>query len=131
MERLAGRDQGIEEGAGLNDQPFLRKVLYHSDLRIATLSPEYNCCFACPGFLCGTAKIIHGRHPNLQDISRQLNRETGFRIHMLDAGKILLFGTPRGWREWIPTPTAFARLLRYARLYGMRRAIRRLRGAAR
>lgn len=123
--------EGTKEGRFLNDQPFLRKVLYHSDLRFATLGPEYNCCFTSPGFLCGTVKIIHGRHPKMADIENQLNRETGFRIHMLDAGKIILSGTPKGWREWLPGPAAIGRVIRYSRVYGARKALQRLLKAVR
>lgn len=49
-----------------HDQPSFRKALYQSDLRIATLPPEYNCLFREPGHVVGTVKIFHGRILNIE-----------------------------------------------------------------
>jgi hypothetical protein len=45
----------------LQDQPALRQVIYGSDLRIATLTGEYNFRLVCPGYASTAIKIIHGR----------------------------------------------------------------------
>lgn len=50
-----------EAGDGDRNQPSLRKALYQSDLRIATLTTEYNCMFRYPGHVDGPVKIFHGR----------------------------------------------------------------------
>jgi hypothetical protein len=43
------------------NQPSLRKALYRSDVRIATLTQEYNCMFRYPGHVVGKVKLFHGR----------------------------------------------------------------------
>jgi hypothetical protein len=43
------------------NQPSLRKTLYESDLRIATLPREYNCMYRQPGHVNSLIKIFHGR----------------------------------------------------------------------
>lgn len=57
------------------NQPSFRKTLYESDLRIATLPPEYNCMVRYPGHARNDIKIAHSR---LLDIdtpgaSKQIN----------------------------------------------------------
>ena len=44
----------------LNDQPFFRVAAYYGDIRIATLTREYNCKFRGQGYLNGSVKILHG-----------------------------------------------------------------------
>lgn len=49
-----------------HDQPALRKVLYHSDVRVLVLPPEYNLRTVFPMFKGSMpAKILHGRDPTL------------------------------------------------------------------
>jgi len=43
------------------NQPAFRKALYNSNLRIATLPPEYNLMVRYPGHAIGTVKLFHGR----------------------------------------------------------------------
>jgi hypothetical protein len=52
----------LEEKPGqpINDQPFFRAAVYESDVRIATLTREYNCKFRGQGYLNGRVKIVHG-----------------------------------------------------------------------
>jgi len=59
----------------INDQPFFRVALYHSEARVATLTREYNCKFRGQGYLNGAVKILHG-HVDLQFDSRQLSQAT-------------------------------------------------------
>jgi len=47
-------------GQSINDQPFFRVAAYYSDVRIATLTREYNCKFRGQGYLNGRVKVIHG-----------------------------------------------------------------------
>lgn len=49
----------------INDQPFFRAAVYASDVRVATLTREYNCKFRGQGYLNGRVKILHG-HVNHQ-----------------------------------------------------------------
>jgi len=52
------------------NQPAFRETLYKSDLRIATIPPEYCAWPRDPGFLNGPAKIVHGRFMNVDDIAQ-------------------------------------------------------------
>jgi hypothetical protein len=49
-----------------HDQPSFRKTLYESDLRIATLTPEYNCLIRFPGHVYDDVKIGHSRLLDIQ-----------------------------------------------------------------
>jgi Glycosyl transferase family 8 len=56
-----------------NDQPFFRVAIYYSDVRIATLTREYNCKYRGQGYLNGQVKLLHG-HVDLKFDSRQLSQ---------------------------------------------------------
>lgn len=43
------------------NQPTLRKALYESELRIATLPAKYNCRIHVPGYAVGDISVFHGR----------------------------------------------------------------------
>jgi hypothetical protein len=60
-----------EEYNDCNDQASFRTALYHSDLRIATLPPEYNYRFRKRLCINGSIKILHGRDPDLAAVARQ------------------------------------------------------------
>jgi hypothetical protein len=74
----------------LPDQPTLREALYSSDLRIATLPPEYNCRFSLPGFVDGQVKILHGRGLNLPQVAAAINAVTSRRGFEERSGTIRL-----------------------------------------
>lgn len=67
-------------GKPLHDQATFRSVLYESELRTATLTPEYNCRFIFPVFVSGQVKVLHGRPPNFELIASKINSETGMRV---------------------------------------------------
>jgi hypothetical protein len=75
-----------ETTSGLN-QPSFREALYHCDLNMATLPPEYNLRVryaGCVGFAVGKAKIIHGRHPaGLPRVANRLNDTHEMRVFTL------------------------------------------------
>jgi hypothetical protein len=54
--------QYLEEKPGqpINDQPFFRVAVYYGDVRMATLTREFNCKFRGQGYLNGRVKIVHG-----------------------------------------------------------------------
>lgn len=54
------------------DQPSFRICIYKSGLRIATLSPEYNCRYL-PVYLNETVKIIHGRYQQMAKVAKLIN----------------------------------------------------------
>ncbi|MBL1209302.1 hypothetical protein [Geminocystis sp. GBBB08] len=68
----------------LPDQPTFREAIYNSKLRIATLTPEYNCRFITPGFVNKTVKILHGRHFDLLSIAEKINASNQRRIYYMD-----------------------------------------------
>ncbi|MGJ3239702.1 MAG: hypothetical protein ACFE0Q_13410 [Anaerolineae bacterium] len=67
-----------------NDQPPFRATLFRSNLRLATLPPEYNCRANGPGYLSGSVKVIHKRAEatELQRIAGILNQYHGQRVHV-------------------------------------------------
>jgi hypothetical protein len=62
------------------DQAAMRWALYYSDLRIATLTPEWDCC-PYAGFAQGKIRLIHDRGARLKR-ARSLNRELGSRVYV-------------------------------------------------
>jgi hypothetical protein len=68
------------DGKILEDQTSFQYALYQSDLKTIVLAPEYNCRFIYPVGVCGTVKILHGRHKDLAAIAQEINRETDPRI---------------------------------------------------
>jgi hypothetical protein len=72
----------------LNDQPAFREAVYLSDLRIATLTPEYNCRFQFPGYLHTGVKVLHGRSTNVGRVLAELNASTLPRVHRMTLGRI-------------------------------------------
>jgi len=79
-------------GTKTNDQPFFRAAAYGSDVRIATLTREYNCKFRGQGYLNGRVKILHGHvdfklEPwRAQAAEAVLNRSQRPRVYV--AGKV-------------------------------------------
>jgi hypothetical protein len=53
-------------GDEIGDQPSFRKMLYQSNIRIATLPREYNCAIKSPGHVVKPVKIFHGRLVSLE-----------------------------------------------------------------
>ncbi|MGD1716608.1 hypothetical protein [Dapis sp. BLCC M172] len=74
----------ITLGKHLHDQPSFREALYHSNLRVATLIPEYNCRFVMAGYVDREVKILHGRHTNLPAIAKRINSYKKQRIFKID-----------------------------------------------
>jgi hypothetical protein len=80
------------------DQPSLRKLLYESELRLATLTPEYNFRLWPPNFVNGVVKFLHGRAIEIggQDNPRAaftgfgaaINAERGARAYLPGLGVI-------------------------------------------
>jgi hypothetical protein len=79
----------------LPDQPTFREALYRSNLRIATLTSEYNCRFNFPGFVHNKVKILHGRHKDLQTIARTMNANIVPRAYIMGLGTLRVFSHPQ------------------------------------
>jgi hypothetical protein len=115
-----------KNGYGIvDDQPAFREILYKSQLRFATLPPEYNCRFymtATPrttGFLGDSVKILHGRAPDLASVSCILNSLPGPRIHMFHRGIMRLYagsGRKKAQRLWWEIPIIFHQIHRFFQL---------------
>ena len=67
-----------------HDKLAVREALYNSKLRIAALTPEYNCRFIMPGYVEYEVKILHGIHTDLPDIAKIINSYKKPRIFKLD-----------------------------------------------
>jgi hypothetical protein len=55
------------------DQPSFRYLLYKSDIRFATLTPEYNCRFTIGAMVSHRVKILHGRTDDYKKIAKEIN----------------------------------------------------------
>ncbi len=64
----------------LPDQGHMRAALYASRLQIGVLTPEFNCRTNYPVFLCGEARILHGRRKDLPVLAGLLNFTTEARV---------------------------------------------------
>ena len=88
----------LQNGKGPVGQPFLRKVLYESALRLTVLTPEYNCT-PWIGYLNKTVKIIHhtayGRRvlssEDLADFGDRANASRDKRVYMSTRGSVEFF----------------------------------------
>lgn len=65
------------------DQPSFREAVFNSELKIATLTPEYNCRFIIPTFISGKVKILHGRCDDLSLVAKKTNYKTMPRFFVL------------------------------------------------
>lgn len=79
----------------LPNQATFREALYHSDLRVATLTPEYNCRFIFPGFAHNPVKILHGRHGRLSKVAEDLNADTAPRVYVNVRGSLRVIARPQ------------------------------------
>lgn len=88
-----------------HDQPSFRKTLFDSNLRIATLTPEYNCMVRYPGHIKNDVKIAHSRlldiqtpgapkSVNVTEAIKILNKYKGHRLYIPDgkSGVSVVFG---------------------------------------
>lgn len=73
-----------EEENIVRDQYSFREVLYQSDVDFHTLMPEYNCRIVFPGYVGHKVKIAHGRHDDIESVTRKLNRHPRPRVHYSD-----------------------------------------------
>jgi hypothetical protein len=94
-ETLILRNKALGKARGLarvRDQTALREAIYNSSLRVATLTPEYNCRAGHVGYLEGEVKILHGRGFDAARAAAQLNRSSAQRIFM---------NLPRSYQVWL------------------------------
>ena len=88
FERWANRYQ--DEHA--HDQPSFRAVVYDSDVRMATLTREYNCLIRYPGKVVKPVKLFHGRlldvdspgapkYFDVEDAASNVNKHKGHRLY--------------------------------------------------
>lgn len=87
-------DWYARSGSYPTDQPGLRHALFRSPLRLAMLTPEYNCRFAGYGEVSAPVRILHGRIPGqvaerraLEHVSQRINADTGPRVFV--AGRLI------------------------------------------
>ena len=73
-----------------HDQGALRQALYGSNLRIATLPPEYNCRFSVPGFVDGPVRILHGRGLAFPAVAAAINATGARRGYEERGGRLRL-----------------------------------------
>lgn len=83
-------------GGFMFNQPAFREALYKSDVRLATLPPEYNVRLNRPGYLNGPAKILHGWHPEIRKVESSLNSTIKPRVFTLKKWPIQVMEYDKG-----------------------------------
>ncbi len=85
-----------------HDQYSFREAVYDSNLRIATLGPEYNCMHLVPGFVHGQVRVIHGRDRKFlwrnltpRKAAAVLNKKSTARVLIAAYGGLRVLGIPR------------------------------------
>lgn len=90
--------QGVEKAGYKMDQPSFRVALYHSEMRLYPLSPEYNFRANIVNVVKGKVKVIHG-HGHLKTIALLAN-EKEESIRVLPPRRELLSGKiPKGFHQ--------------------------------
>lgn len=86
---LFQRWRNLHEADGrAEDQPSFRQALFSSDISYCTLRREYNCHTSYGGYLVGPARIIHTKHPNIEEIASRLNSTTEPRVFTNIGGEV-------------------------------------------
>ncbi len=62
---------------GTADQPAFRRCAWQNDVRLFVLAPEYNLRLGLPTTVVETARVIHGRHRNLEGLAARINDTRG------------------------------------------------------
>lgn len=106
----------------LQDQHFLRRALYETNLHIATLPYEYNCRMV-PGIVNGEVKVLHGRHQDLALTASRINAQSHKRL--FSPSKTSLYTV--GARQQVIVPYLAAVAKAVAGRARIRKALRRLR----
>lgn len=72
----------LENTGNKSDQGVLRKVLYHSDINLFVLTPEYNYRTKFPGFVGRgiDAKILHGRDVDMPFFAQAVNKRDAKKV---------------------------------------------------
>lgn len=111
----------IAAESAVDDQIALRSVLYRRpDVRVAPLTPEYNCRFHAFGYVVGPVKILHGR-PHGRPHTRATFERVAARVNSDLRPRVYAGGsmTPLTSSRWGLEPDLPARRIR---LYPARRA---------
>lgn len=63
-------------GSPAVDQPVFRRCLWHSNLKLYVLGPEYNYRSTKPGFVVDEVRVLHGRHDDVEAVAETLNSKS-------------------------------------------------------
>ncbi|MBD2491108.1 glycosyltransferase [Aulosira sp. FACHB-615] len=89
--------QQLRQNPGLvNDQPSFRRVLFHSDIRVAPLPSEFHFLGNTENYIMWDARLIHARG-DLEAIASQVNRRLGSRVYIPDVGTLQGFNGRLSW----------------------------------
>ena len=105
-----------------SNQTGFREALYLSDLRLATLTPEYHCRPGFLGFLAEEVKILHGRRQDLTQAAPLLNSSREQRVYVNEAQRLRLITRSAVARGAVPG--VGKRLVRAVRRHGLMGAAR-------
>ena len=79
----------VTRRSGGTDEPFIRKALYHSNVRYSVIQNDYCVNYGHPQYLFGKAKIIHGQSPYIVEDAKVINHKV---YDQFDPFKRLLYG---------------------------------------
>lgn len=79
----------VSRRSGGTDEPFIRKALYHSDVRYSIIQNDYCVNYGHPQYLFGKAKIIHGQSPYIAEDAKVINYKV---YNKFEPFKRLLYG---------------------------------------
>jgi hypothetical protein len=112
-----------------HDQPSFRQALYESDIRFATLTPEFNCMVRYPGHVRNRVRMCHARLLDIQTPGSNISINVPKAAETLNAHDTHRLFVPNGsdgvriiWGQDTLARAAF----REARMRGIRHATRRV-----
>lgn len=79
----------VSHRAGGTDEPFIRKALYHSDVRYSVIQNDYCVNYGHPQYLFGKAKVFHGQSDYIEEDAEIINHKV---YQNFGPFKRLLFG---------------------------------------
>jgi hypothetical protein len=115
----------------LGDQGAFREALYRSEVRLATLPPEYNCRFSAGGFVDGPVRILHGRGLDLPSVAAAINSVLTRRGHYGRSGRIEVVCLPAPSKRTYSFENIRYTLRRRGLRWTAQAGVRRLFGAVR
>jgi len=79
----------VSQRSGGTDEPFIRKAMYHSNVRYTVIQNDYCINYGHPQYAFGKIKMVHGKYENIEDDAKIINHKV---YEQFDPFKRLLYG---------------------------------------